>query len=320
MATLKDIAADAGVSVSVVSRALNPRPDGHTRIAPETRGRIEAAANRLGFRRNRAAEFMRRGQSPTIGVFVPASANRLMADLIFGISEVLGPESFPLQIAFHDLAGGFRNFLRHNRDFAHSGVISYSNLLETPAVRAEVQSYVAQGGRLVMLNTPLRLPGTAVVAMDEVRGGRLAGERLLARDSAKFATVGAYQGRLQGFAAAGISATAFGDTPRDLARLTAFCRGASAAAPVGVFAVTDILALRVCRAVSAAGLVPGRDVLVVGYDDLALAAETNPALTTIHQPFREEGQAAARKLLELIYGGTPDVSLINPWLVTRESA
>ncbi|MFO7535980.1 MAG: LacI family DNA-binding transcriptional regulator [Kiritimatiellia bacterium] len=96
MVTLKHIAEQAGVTVSVVSRALNARPDKPARVAPETKRRIEDVARALGFRRNRAAEFLKRGKSPVIQVCLPPRANERTADPVMGIADAAESEDFSL--------------------------------------------------------------------------------------------------------------------------------------------------------------------------------------------------------------------------------
>ncbi|MFH1969798.1 MAG: LacI family DNA-binding transcriptional regulator [Verrucomicrobiota bacterium] len=324
MATLKDIARQTGFSVAVVSRALNPRPDQHARVSEATRRLLMQTALKMGFRRNRMAEFMRRGGLPTVGVFLPAVANRLVADLVFGISEVLAEEDLPLQIGFDNYVEGFRKFIRRNVDLAHSGIISYPALIADPDVEKEVAAYRSKGGKVVLLNTSVRLDGVPVISIDDQHGGRLAAERLLARRCVRFAVMGSYPDRKQGFqqflSAAKSKACEFKNDASGLRALPRFCRQASPSRPVGIFAVTDMLALRVLRALSGTSLQVGRDVMLIGYDDLDMISEITPSLTTLHQPFREEGRLAARKLIHMISGAQESSVSILPHLVIRESA
>jgi LacI family transcriptional regulator len=320
-ATLKDVAGRLGLSVSVVSRALSRRPDKNARVAPHTVRKIAAAAKILNFHPNRAAEFIKRGALPTIGVFVSATPNQLIADLLFGISESAQEEGFPLQIDGDFSVKGFRRFMRHNLDLAHSGVISYPMLITQPQIAREVERFRMGGGKIVLLNCALEIPGVPVVAMDERLGGRLAAERLLARRCKAFAVAGKFKERGPGFAEklaeAGRSADFFSKDETGLRKLIKFCK--ASARPAGIFAVYDILALAVIRLLRQAGLNPGHDVLVVGYDNMKLGEVTDPPLTTIHQPFREEGRLAARKLINLIYGVEEKSILLSPRLVARES-
>ena len=322
MVGLKDVARQTGFAVSVVSRALSPKPDPNARVSAATRRLIREAARRLGYRRNRAAEFMKRGGSPTVGVFVPAAPNRLLADLLLGLADVLTPQGFPMQVDASATAAGFRRFFRRNLDAAHSGVIGYPYLVSDPQVSRAVATYRTRGGHVVLLNTTARPEGVPVVAMDERAGGALAAARLLARGCRRFAVLGDYQGRADGFrealAAQGATAVAFESGPNGLEKAAAFCRRGPG--PAGVFAVADALALRLIRLLQNRALRVGREVLVVGYDDLELAVEVSPALTTVHQPFRDLGRLAARKLIGLIYGKEESSVWLPPRLVVRETA
>lgn len=323
-ASLLQVAQATGLSISAVSRALNPHPDRNARVAEKTRCRVEAAARRLGFRRNRAAEFMKRGSQATIGVFVPESPNRLVADLIFGVAEIFAEQDFPMQLGFHLKIEGFRRFLQHNIGLSHSGVISYPGLISHPEVEHEVARYRRQGGKMILLNTPLRPKGVPVVAMNEKEGGRLAARHLRDNGCTRFAIVGEYAGRdaafMEDLGSAGCRAVRFQTNRTGLDNLVRYCGRATAEQPVGVFAVTDLYAMQVLRALANVPGRVGREVLLVGYDDLDLTAETIPPLTTIHQPFREEGRLAARKLINLIYGKDETSVLVSPRLVIRESA
>lgn len=324
MATLKDIAGKTGFSVAVVSRALNPRADERARVAPATLKLIVRVAREMGFRRNRMAEFMRRGSSPTVGVFLPEYANRLVADLIFGISEVLSAEDLPIQIEFDAYLESFRKFIRSTVDLAHSGVISYAALTADPELEKEVAAYRSKGGKVVLLNTLIRPEGVPVIVVDNYEGGRQAAKRLLARKCVRFAVVGTFPCRDRGFrehlSANGRTATEFGYEDSDFKALAKYCRKASASGPVGIFAISDKWALRVMRALSGTSLRIGRDIMLIGFDDQELTADITPALTTLRQPFREEGGLAARKLVRMINGNDETSATLQPYLVIRETA
>ena len=87
MITLKKIAAETGYSISLVSRVLSPKPGQASYVSASTRKIILQATERLNYRPNRSAEFLRKGKAPVIGVFLPDSADDLIADLVVGLSE-----------------------------------------------------------------------------------------------------------------------------------------------------------------------------------------------------------------------------------------
>jgi LacI family transcriptional regulator len=90
----------------------------------------------------------------------------------------------------------------------------------------------------------------------------------------------------------------------------------------GVFAHNDLMAVGVLDGLRAAGRTVPHDVAVIGFDDIAIAAHTQPALTTVRQPSREMGEAAALMLLAHLAGETPreDPLVLPTSLVVRESA
>ena len=100
MATIKDIAQKAGVSVSTASRALNHNP----RISEKTRQRIEEIAKRLGYQPNYNAQNLTRGESNMVGIIFPvtsdtAPANPFHIDLMRGISMALKPIHYEMVVA-----------------------------------------------------------------------------------------------------------------------------------------------------------------------------------------------------------------------------
>ena len=93
--------------------------------------------------------------------------------------------------------------------------------------------------------------------------------------------------------------------------------------PTAVFAGSDLQALGVIAAATAAGLSVPRDLSVVGYDDIALARWLSPQLTTVHQPLRRMGEEAARIVLRLADGGevdTPRLDLATHLVVRGSTA
>jgi LacI family transcriptional regulator len=72
--------------------------------------------------------------------------------------------------------------------------------------------------------------------------------------------------------------------------------------PTAVFARNDFTAMGALNAIKRAGLRIPEDIALIGYDDIPLAAHTSPALTTVRQPTREQGRAAAEFLLRRVEG------------------
>jgi LacI family transcriptional regulator len=331
--SLQQLAKKLDLSVSVVSRALNDRPDRHARVAPATRERIREAAQRLGWQRNRVAEALKRGRTPDIGVFLPPQANRLIADLVIGLAEVAEPARLPLGITFDTGADAYRRFFTRNAHEPRSGLITYPYLYTSSELAKLARAYRREGGAIVLLNADTREPGVPVVEIDEAAGGGLAARHLLARGCRQLAVAGQYRSRATGFRAvaaeAGSAVTIFGENDEGQDQEPALIElvgkivrwRAAGKKPVGVFAINDHLALRLIRLALARGIAVGTELLVIGFDDLELAADTTPALTTLHQPFRDLGRAAVTTLMQLLEDGHPaPVTSLPPRLIVRETA
>jgi DNA-binding LacI/PurR family transcriptional regulator len=92
--------------------------------------------------------------------------------------------------------------------------------------------------------------------------------------------------------------------------------------PTAVLCVSDAMAVGAMRAVEDRGLVPGRDVSVVGFDDSPVASVLRPQLSSVHQPLEAVAQKLVEVLLAELSGSLrrPNRSLLAPWLVARESS
>lgn len=206
MVTIKDIAKESGFSVSVVSRALNPKPD--QKVKATTEKTIKDIAEKLGYRPNHTAAFLQRGRNPSIGVFLPHERNSLMADLVFGISDAARKYGLVLNFYFGLKEQTFHDFL----DFANknrvAGILSYMPVYEPLQKfwQEKCQEFIKNGGKAVFINNPglpeLNIPS---VCIDNYAGGRTAAEYLIKKGCDKLLcaeyTAGSWQlsKRTEGF-------------------------------------------------------------------------------------------------------------------------
>jgi DNA-binding LacI/PurR family transcriptional regulator len=320
MVTIKDIAVELGISHSVVSRALNPTPDVNARVSDETRELVERKASELGYRRNRTAEFMRRGRSATIGVFLPKYSNSLIADLVMGVSESANKHGFPISFNFGMTYKSYENFISSNIENPSSGIISYpSQIYSDKKIETLFQSYVSSGGKALLLNTSPKKT-VPVLYMDDSYGAKLAADKLLSKKCTKYFILESFESRSTPFFArladkgAECHSLNLNSFPQLLSKLDA------SDYPIGVFAVTDDIAVSLMRMLRSANITIGSDAYLVGYDDLNLTASLDPPLTTVRQPFKEQGVRAIEKLLNMIYGGVEKDEALPPRLVERETA
>ena len=199
MASLKDIAKKTGFSISVVSRVLNPRPDRNARVSEKTRRLITKAARGMGFRRNRFAESIKRGRAPTIGVFLPKVPNRLVADLLIGISEEAAHQDYPLSLCFSITLAGYRKFIRNTVDIPHSGITTYPYFSLGSKFTKEIENFKERGRNMLLLNTSVSVKNVPVVAIDNYYGGQCAAWHLIQQKCKEFISFHEYPQRTRGF-------------------------------------------------------------------------------------------------------------------------
>jgi LacI family transcriptional regulator len=323
--TLAQIARQAGVHVSTVSRALGAAPEGVGALTVE---RIRSLARELGYRGDSAAQTLRTGHSRMIGVLVPRLTDVAMATIYDGIDETARLHGYDAVVAnTHDdpeiRKGRVDSLLRRR---VAGFILADSRADETlvSGLRSQRIPYV-----LVMR----RLPRQIAVTTDDEEGGRLAAQHLLAHGHARVGVV-AGDGvvstsveRVGGFRAA--FARADVPVPDDYVVKSTFdVRGGRMATerllampkrPTAIFTINDFAAIGAMGAIRDAGLRLGADIALVGYNDLDVSAQLPISLTSVHSPLTDMGRTSARLLLALIDGRRAASKRFAPTLMVRDS-
>jgi DNA-binding LacI/PurR family transcriptional regulator len=333
MVTIKDIAKESGFSVSVVSRALNPKPD--QKVKATTEETIKAVAKRLGYRPNHAAAFMQKGRNPSIGVFLPRERNSLLADLVFGISDVARKYGLVLNFHFGLEEQTFSDFLDSANKTRVTGIISYMPVYEPLQKfwQEKCHKFIKNGGKAVFINNPgipeLDIPS---VCIDNYAGGQMAAEYLVKKGCKKLLCpnydFGSWQmqQRSKGFVDylqsidSKPEAHCFDPENVDIDQLDKL---KSTKSPLGVFTGSDYIVLDLIKKFYHANRTNeiGNEFLLLGYDNLNESKMVAPALTTFHQDFQKIGETAMQKLANIIINGAQEKSqMIKPKLIIRESA
>lgn len=328
--SIREVARLAGVSVATVSNVLN-RPE---LVAASTRQRVESAIDELRFVRNESARTLRVGRSRTVGLVVLDIANPFFTDIARGV------ESFADE---HDLLVTLCN---SGEDVERER--SHLNHLQQQRARGVLITPVEDGGdplrQLVASGTPVVLvdrtggADTCSVAVDDVHGGRLAGEHLLLEGHRRLAFIGGpltlaqVRDRREGIEAA----VALTDNASLLVVETSaltVAGGRSAAGALlktprasrvtAVFCANDLLALGVLQECTRNGVRVPEDLAVVGYDDIDFAAAAAVPLSSIAQPREELGRTAAEMLFDEVEHAERHQHrqiVFQPTLVVRESS
>src|SRR4051812_16186528 len=314
--TIRDVARRAGVSPATVSRVLNDSP----LVVEDTRARVHAAVEELGYRLNATARTLSIGRAQAVGVVVPFFTTHSVIERVRGVVSRLGRHTragydlllFDVE-APDQRSDAMRELARRNRV---AGLL----IVSLPVFDEEVDALERDELPAVLLDVAHpRLPR---VVVDNVQGGALAAEHLLAKGHRRIAFVGDHPTNAYGFtssedrrrgfhdelARAGLeldpALERFGLPGREEACAAAESLLGLPEPPTAIFAASDVQAIGVLRAAEARGLAVPGDLAVLGFDDVDLAEIVG--LTTIRQPLREGGALAADLLLAAIEHGVFD--------------
>lgn len=308
-----DVAKLAGTSPSVVSYVINggPRP-----VAPETRARVVAAIESLGYRPNGVARSLRMNKTMTLALVVPDTSNPFFAELARAIEEAAYARGYTLLVgnAAEDDArqtAYVRTFLQRQVD----GLV----LVPAHGPVSCVPEIEQAGTPWVALDRSVDRATAPAVLVDNRGGAAEATRHLIEHGRSRIACIAGPEdvfpasdrvaGWRDALADAGISAddcpvlhVPFGRRSGYLAARELL----STANVDAVFAASDEQALGVLRAVTEMGRRCPDDIAIAAFDGIAAAAYASPALTTMAQPFRGLGQTAVQRLLDRIAARTQD--------------
>ncbi len=324
--TIRDVAARAGVSKSLVSLALQNAP----RVSPETRAVILAAADELGYRRNAAARALVAHRTRTIGVFVLDLHNPITADVLEAVqAEARRRDYRTIVVVGSDDAAAERAELDKLLEFRVEGIIGLGHRLPYGAREAIDASCPA----VIIGSEHHGVAHLRSISNDDAAGAQLAVDHLVALGHNRITHIGGGTSsvarmRRQGYRRAmrrhgldsfdSVVAGTFSDDGGYQGARTALT---GADRPTALFVVNDLAAIGALAAAGDLGLdVPGQ-VSIVGYDGTRLAGLRPLGLTTVAQPLRELGQGAAESLCSLLDGDPPGLERVRlpPRLVVRRT-
>jgi len=328
--SLRAIATRLDLSVTTVSRALGGFPE----VAAVTRARVHAEAERIDYRPNQLARRLRHGRSEAIGLVLPAEAGQFDDPFFLRLLGAVGPA---LQRAGLDLlvmtARPGAEELRAYRHMIEGRRVDGMLLARTRRDDPRIRYLLDRGAAFVAHGRCEDPRPYAFLDIDGVAACRTATERLIDFGHRRIGLINAAphymfaHHREQGWRAA----LAAADLPPGPLRHAEPSEEAGFSLmrallaerdpPTAVLCATDRLAVGALHAVSGAGLCAGRDISLIGYDDLPMASCTDPPLTTIEQSIFRAGARMVAMLVNLL-GGADPATLREVWparLIPRAS-
>jgi len=328
--TIFDVAKEAGVSYSTVSRVVNNKEY----VSANKRERVLQAMAELGYVANMQARSLAGGRTNTVGLLVHGLNNGYIGEIIKGIDDALDEAHYDIML-----------YTTHTHKAKESVYVTrltrnvVDGLLLVLPRNADVYLEVLNKRRFphVLVDHEGISHGTRVpsIVAENWRGAHSATCYLLELGHRRIGFItgsldmGCAQDRLSAYKAA-LQEYGLPVLP-ELIREGNFLQplGYSCAKellnleepPTAIFASNDISAFGVMEAVRDQGLRIPRDISIVGFDDIPQAAHVHPLLTTVRQPLEEMGQRAAKLLLNYIANPTAEVECIElpTRLVIRES-
>lgn len=324
-ATIDDVAARSGVSTATVSRVLS----GSVPARPETRDRVLAAARELDYHPSSVARALKRRETRTIGLLVTDITNPFYPQLVRAIESAAHERGYGIV-----LANGGDDAVR---ELEHLGLLIERRvdgivIVSSRMTRRHAARLRAIPVPVVLVNDTVLGSGIPTVTTAHRHGARMAAEHLIGLGHVRIAHIGApadqaasSQRRLgvrDALRAAGLDElrVAIGDG--------GVAGGASATEALmstditGIVAYNDLSAIGALRALHRAGIGVPEEISVVGFDDIDLAAWTDPPLTTVRQPTDNLGRWAVEHLVDRLADGTGPVgrpASLEPSLVVRGS-
>jgi LacI family transcriptional regulator len=308
--TIAEVAKAAGVSKATVSRVLSGN---HKYMRSATRRRVEQAIQKLDYRPSTIARSLTSKRTHTVGVLVADISNPFYPDVFHGIEDSALKQGYSVFLCNtnYDLARG-RHYIQSLTDKRVDGVlIMTSSFSQEWLVELERNNVP-----VIVLDWEVQTRGRnlSTIAVDFQRGIRAAVDHLVQLGHRRFAHVGGppqlqtSKDRCNAFLHALVS---HGIDPASVPIINGNLRidgGRRAVGellnlaerPTALFAANDMTAIGVLLEARARGVAVPGDLSVIGLDDIWLAAQSEPPLTTVALPRYEIGQLAMRLLFDLL--------------------
>ncbi len=309
--TIYDVADEARVAISTVSRVLN----GSDEVSEATRARVQEAIRKLQFQPQRIARKLAQQSTTSIAVALPSATSMFFVELLKGVKDALREDDIDLLLCN---LGSAQPYLTLQR-FLNRGAVDGLLLMSLPVEGAIAEQLLSFQAPVVLLGS--RYEGLDAYWWDDREGAQMATSYLVEQGHRRIGLVTAQawstsaSPRLDGYRAAleeaGIpfdpSLVAAGETTKH----AGYSEEAGAEAmealwalddrPTAVFAASDVQAYGAWSYAREQGLVVPRDLSIVGYDDLKLSRFLD--LTTVTQGMQDAGLQATRRLLSRLRSG-----------------
>ena len=330
--SLLDVARHAGVSPATASRVIN----NSAHVRENVRERVLASVKALGYQTSGSSASAALLKQNTIALIIPDILNPYFTEIARGVQdEASGDKLLPLLLDTAEDPQRETEFLRMLANQPVCGIIACGSRISTDdliAIRCHLNT------PMITLNRTLRMPNIACIIVDLKNATYRAARHLidlnhtrigfLTGPSKSETSLARRAGMEAALAEAGLALRpewcplSFPDVDGGFQAMSAVLALPPENRPTAVIAYNDLMALGVLHAVRSHGLRVPEDISVVGIDNIAMAAHSNPPLTTISTPKHRMGRMAVQQLRRMMEGHPPPgegYTLVECPLIVRES-
>jgi len=326
--TIKDIAEEADVSVTTVSRVLNDKPD----VSPNTRKNVLEKINELGYKPNSIARGLALQKTNTLGLIIPDISNPFFPDIARGVEDMANQKGYSVIFCNTDNEQKKeKEAIDLMKEKQVDGILlslSTTNEKELKNLRKLEYPIVQIDRKIPNINYPS-------ITIDNVKSAYTATKYLIKNGHKKIAhitgdleTITGSQ-RLKGFKKAiseknlnlNKSYIKNGDYSKKSGYQNMLALLKSNNPPTAVFIANDLMAVGAYQAVFKLNLSIPKDISIIGHDDIDVTKLVNPTLTTMSQPKYQLGNEAVQLLINEIESNklSNEEIILNTNLINRNS-
>jgi len=333
-ATSFDIAYQAGVSQSTVSRALRNSP----LVNEETRQKIQAIAKELNYKVDKNASNLRSQHCETIALLLfedptndDSAINPFFLSMLGSITRACADRGYDLLVSFQQASNDWHADFEDSNKADGLILLGYGDYVDYEEKLIKLNE---QGTRFVRWGAEVKDLPIVSIGCDNFLGGKEITEHVIKQGKKHFAFLGSasthapeffdrYKGHCQALKENNLvinENAQFNALYTEDAGYKAACKLLESGEKFdAICAASDLIAIGAMRALKEHNIHIPEQVAVVGFDDIAIASFTFPPLTTVKQDTKLAGELLVNTLLEAIAGNEVSTTLISPELVVRES-
>jgi DNA-binding LacI/PurR family transcriptional regulator len=334
MATIKDIAKAAGVSVTTVSRALN----GYNDVNEKTRAKIKSIAEELNYSPNAVARSLVKSKTETIGLLVSelslsGAKDMFTYEIMCGINDSSSEKGYDLILfSTNSAKQKAKSYSQLCRERQVEGVIMQGIKIDDPYLKEVIDSNIP----CVLIDVEIEGENVGFVSTDNVFGAQMAVKHLTNLGHRNIAIMNGHnqavvsQKRLQGYKKQLEEASIpfqeeyvlNGEFLEEKAEKVAYSFLNEHPEVTAIFCASDLMALGVMNAAKRQGITVPEELSIVGYDNITLAEYVQPQLSTVEQNKYQIGFKAAKLLIDMLEGNKANrkVILDNQLIIRNTTA